>query len=61
MENGLKPCPFCGSKDIRVIDRIDVSSGIRTFYHLKCKKCGASTDEFRSQFDADVAWNQRVQ
>ncbi len=60
MENGLKPCPFCGSKDIRVIDRINVSDGYHNFYHIKCKGCGASTDECKSMFDANVAWNRRV-
>ena len=60
MEKGLKNCPFCGAEEVHVIDRIDVSDGIGIFYHVRCKNCGVSTDEFKSQFDAIVAWNRRV-
>ena len=60
MEKGILKGPFCGGEDIKVIDRIDVSDGMHTLYHAKCSECGASTDEFKSQFDAIVAWNRRV-
>jgi len=60
MDDGLKKCPFCGAEEIHVIDRIDTSNGLSNFYHVKCKECGASTNEFRSQFDAIVAWNRRA-
>ena len=57
---GLKLCPFCGSKNIHVIDRIDCSKGLQTYYHARCKDCGVSTNEYKSQFEAIVAWNRRV-
>ena len=60
MEEGIKNCPFCGSKDISVIDRIDYRDALRTHYHLRCKGCGVKTDEYDSQFEAIVAWNRRV-
>ncbi|MCR5204484.1 MAG: Lar family restriction alleviation protein [Lachnospiraceae bacterium] len=61
MENGLKNCPFCGSADIHIIDRIDCSDGLHTYYHARCKECGVSTNEYSSQFDAIVAWNRRAE
>ena len=61
MENGLKTCPFCGSADIHIIDRIDCSDGLHTYYHARCKECGVSTNEYPSQFDAIVAWNRRAE
>ena len=57
---GLMECPFCGSKKIVVIDRIDCSDGQHNFYHVKCKECKALTDEYGSQYEAIVAWNRRV-
>ncbi|MBR4344846.1 MAG: Lar family restriction alleviation protein [Lachnospiraceae bacterium] len=60
MDKGLKKCPFCGSDDIHIIDRIDCSDGLHTYYHVKCKECGVSTDEFANQYASIVAWNRRV-
>ena len=59
MRDGLKECPFCGSEEIRVIDRINVSNGLNSYYHVKCRGCGASSDEYKSQYDAIMAWNRR--
>lgn len=59
MENGLKKCPFCGSDEVCIIDRIDCSDGLHTYYHVKCKKCGGSSGEYNTQFDAIIAWNRR--
>ena len=60
MDDGLKSCPFCGSKEIRIIDRIDCSNGLNNYYHTKCKNCGVMTEEYKSRFDAIVAWNKRA-
>ena len=60
MNDGLKECPFCGSKDIHIIDRIDCSNGLNNYYHARCKSCGVMTEEYRSRFDAIIAWNRRV-
>lgn len=60
MDKGFLKCPFCGSDDIKLIDRIDVSDGVHTYYHAKCSGCGASTEEQKSQYDAIVAWNRRA-
>ena len=60
MDNVLLPCPFCGGKEISMIDRIDVFNGVHTIYRAKCKKCGASTEEYKTQFDATLAWNTRA-
>ena len=60
MENALKSCPFCGCDDIHLIDRIDCENGLQNYYHVKCKECGVMTNEYKSKYDAIMAWNKRV-
>lgn len=54
MNNGdLKPCPFCGSKNIRVTNW--------GMYRCWCADCLAKTaDEIREK-DAKEAWNRRAE
>jgi len=60
----LKPCPFCGSSDIRTSDRSFA-------YWIACNVCDANFHEFSiEEFDADNnslnflrlinKWNSRV-
>ncbi len=51
----LKPCPFCGSKD--VIIKQDDSCG----HTVICFKCNAKTDRCLSQKLAVEAWNRRIE
>lgn len=56
MENELKPCPFCGSKDVAsyFYDRY--------FEHARHKVCcaGCSAQFYRgTQKEAEEAWNRR--
>jgi Lar family restriction alleviation protein len=48
--NKLKPCPFCGGKDIRFFKS-----------WLRCEKCGCETDFYSTVAEAIEAWNTRVE
>lgn len=53
----LKPCPFCGSKDIKLTDRIEKNSP-KTFY-VWCLGCGTEGPFGLSPKSALDAWNKR--
>lgn len=46
----LKPCPHCGSSDIRVFSRCWVN----------CRDCGAETEIHDTRAKAIAAWNRRT-
>jgi len=54
-----KPCPFCGSTDIKVTSE---GSQFEGFWSVaKCVKCGASVSGKDSSEKAAIeAWNRRV-
>ncbi|AZN71832.1 restriction alleviation protein, Lar family [Georhizobium profundi] len=47
----LKPCPFCGGRDMRV-NRTTAS-------WISCNDCGAETDSRANEGQARAAWNRR--
>ena len=49
----LKPCPFCGSKDIKLF------GNNRDSFWFRCIKC-ASIDSYDTERKAVRAWNKRV-
>lgn len=51
----LKPCPFCGSDEVRIA----VTYAPR-WYYGECEECYARTDYFLSQAEAVAAWNTRA-
>ena len=53
----LKPCPFCGSKDIRITNKIEKNS-TQTFY-VWCLGCGTEGPFGLSPKSALDAWNKR--
>lgn len=57
----LKPCPFCGSKDIDYFET-DFGRADDPFYFvIKCKDCNANIyAENGSLEDAIAAWNRRA-
>lgn len=64
MDEALKPCPFCGSSDVQVIDNPDINTGEEDWL-ICCGKCGgafiASNDAMpvtRSELIA--RWNDRT-
>lgn len=59
-EDEVKPCPFCGGKEI-VIDKYKYNSGER--YRIFCTGCMAMIDPGYAQQEYTVIkmWNKRVQ
>ena len=49
----LKPCPFCGSKDIKLF------GNNRDSFWFRCINC-ASIDSYDTERKAVRAWNKRV-
>ena len=49
----LKPCPFCGSKDIKLW------GNHRDSFWFRCNNC-ASIDSYDTERQAVRAWNKRV-
>lgn len=54
MSKELKPCPFCGSRDVRVMQ---LSTMFRFF--CACNSCHATTGEYVFKEEAIKAWNRR--
>lgn len=55
----LKPCPFCGSKDVGV-GKTAYGNYANIFFFAVCDKCGSRTKSFRNGDDAENAWNRRA-
>ena len=55
-KTALKPCPFCGEKNIRLI-----SSGTKLIlYWVCCDKCFAVSGAGKTEDEAVVLWNNRA-
>lgn len=54
-EKALSPCPFCGSKDVRIHSFYPKSETAYAY----CGWCGASTHVQESEEEAVEAWNRR--
>lgn len=56
----LKPCPFCGSEDVKIIEHI--FKGVKNTYGAKCFSCKAQSDQFfEDGINAIEAWNRRAE
>lgn len=56
----LKPCPFCGSEEIRSFS--SPRFGVAIVYEqweVRCDECGAKINRLIRK-DAEEAWNRRV-
>lgn len=57
MEEELKPCPFCGSKDLK-ISVYNNKGG--TVYQVYCYRCGANGPDYGDNKQWAInAWNKR--
>jgi Lar family restriction alleviation protein len=54
----LKPCPFCGSKDIMIEESLLLV--IEQHFWCTCGECLASTKEGTTEKEAINIWNTRV-
>ena len=53
MTEKLKPCPFCGSKNVTVCELYPSS-------YARCRACGAEGSLRDSHDEAAAAWNRRT-
>ena len=51
----LKPCPFCGSKFLAIVNLISPSR-----YYIKCLECDTRAAEVSKKQQAVEAWNRRA-
>ena len=54
----LKPCPFCGSENVRVRD---YSDPMIYYYFVICKECKSKSGNFGIKEKAIEAWNRRAE
>ena len=47
----LKPCPFCGSNDVKVVSGMNF---------VACYECESDSGVYDSKEEAVKAWNRRV-
>jgi len=53
----LKPCPFCGGKDISLVT---ICAGRKNFYYVTCCDCGIFTVTRDNETDCIKIWNRRA-
>ena len=60
MKPELKPCPFCGNHELRIVTEINFEcNGV--FYHVGCCSCDARIGDRLSEDDAIKGWNRRAE
>jgi Lar family restriction alleviation protein len=55
----LKPCPFCGSKNIELSAEEYYDKDV--FYIVSCNNCGAKIEGSGRNKEAAEAWNTRCE
>ena len=56
IEPVLKPCPFCGSKDVESVYRFEKGD----HFIIACQECGARSSPCITEHEAIQMWNMRV-
>lgn len=54
----LKPCPFCGGKEVGLVDHISPQGNKN--YTVICVSCGASVNTYDKPQQAIRKWNRRA-
>lgn len=57
----LKPCPFCGSKNVSFVEDEEQLMDETITGFIWCHGCDFSSDSFYSEKIAAEKWNRRVQ
>lgn len=66
MMNKLKPCPFCGSTDVEVINALEEQPEMELIgltkdnWNVVCNECHAFGGTQRTEAEAIEAWNRRA-
>lgn len=61
-QNQLQPCPFCGSKDVKLGELLrGRDNKIEHRWFAGCEACGAKGGEQKSSMKAKKAWNMRCE
>ena len=60
MTNDLKPCPFCGSKDVGVYEDI-YGNYANILKCVLCRTCNCRTSARRNENEVVEAWNRRAE
>jgi Lar family restriction alleviation protein len=58
--NELKPCPFCGCKNILIYLESTAQEGSEKYYRANCARCTSFTLG-RNEQEALMTWNTRVE
>lgn len=58
MPDTLKPCPFCGSKNVGIYETA-YGNYLNVFKYVLCQTCNCRTKAYRDEKDAIAAWNRR--
>jgi len=56
----LKPCPFCGATDGRLVQVFTRATDDFAYWSVECLDCGVEVADDESQEAADRAWNRRA-
>lgn len=58
----LKPCPFCGSNNVELVDEFEKRTEHRylTYRRVGCNDCGALSGRRDNRTECIERWNRRV-
>ena len=60
----LKPCPFCGSNELRICKAPSIAKDLQTFEmvpnRIECLNCGADGPAYAFVNDIIKTWNERI-
>jgi len=60
MSEELKPCPFCGSKELKGCERENRAAGSREYW-VACTSCDVTGPIGYTPVGADGRWNRRAE
>ena len=59
-ETALKPCPFCGSVNIRLCSSFGDATTDKNIMNVECINCGAQGSSEKGKEKAVAVWNKRA-